>query len=202
MKFLFLILLPTLSFAKSFVPPSFSANFEESLISAATGKEKKSFGKIDYKYPSHIRFEITSPDPSTFVSNPERSWYYKPPFIAGEEGQVTIQKSSKLPLTRFLDSIKDGIAGSKLFTAKYEGKSLILTFVKTVQKDMMLKSVTLMSTKEAKTVEKMGEFERMDLVYVDGRKVSLKFIDLKENTPFTPDHFKFTVPAKTKTTQN
>jgi outer membrane lipoprotein-sorting protein len=37
----------------------------------ATGKEKKSFGKIDYKFPGHIRFEIISPNPSTFVSSKE-----------------------------------------------------------------------------------------------------------------------------------
>ena len=93
MKILFLFLLASsASFAKSFVPGSFSANFEESILSMATGKEKKSFGKIDYKFPGNIRFEITSPNASTFVSNPQKSWYYVPPFVEGEQGQVTIQK--------------------------------------------------------------------------------------------------------------
>jgi outer membrane lipoprotein-sorting protein len=199
MKFLFFFLLcSTLSFAKSFVPGSFSANFEESIISMATGKEKKSFGKIDYKFPGHIRFEITSPNPSTFVSNPQKSWYFVPPFIDGEQGQVTIQKSQKLPLTKFLDSIRNGIEGSKLFTYKYSGKDLTLTFVKTVQKELTLKEVTFHAMKEAKSVQKMSEFEKMTLIYADGRKVNLKFLELKEETTFPAKHFEFTPPPKTK----
>ena len=199
MKILFLLLLASsASFAKSFVPGSFSANFEESILSMATGKEKKSFGKIDYKFPGNIRFEITSPNASTFVSNPQKSWYYVPPFVEGEQGQVTIQKSTKLPLTKFLDSIRNGLEGSKLFTYKYNGKDLVLTFVKTVQKELTLKEVTFHAIKEAKLVEKMSEFEKMTLVYADGRKVNLKFLELKEETSFPAKHFEFTPPAKTK----
>jgi outer membrane lipoprotein-sorting protein len=199
MQILFLFLLASsASFAKSFVPGSFSANFEESILSMATGKEKKSFGKIDYKFPGNIRFEITSPNASTFVSNPQKSWYYVPPFVEGEQGQVTIQKSTKLPLTKFLDSIRNGLDGSKLFTYKYNGKDLVLTFVKTVQKELTLKEVTFHAIKEAKLVEKMSEFEKMTLVYADGRKVNLKFLELKEETSFPAKHFEFTPPAKTK----
>jgi len=196
--FILSFLLTSTCLAKSFVPASFSANFEESIVSMASGKEKKSFGKIDYKFPGHIRFEITSPNASTFISNPERSWYYVPPFVEGEQGQVTIQSSSKLPLTKFLDSIKGGLEGSKLFTFKYAGKDLILTFVKTVQKELTLKEVIFHSDKEAKNVQKMNEFEKMTLIYSDGRKVNLKFIDLKEDVSFPVKHFEFTPPAKTK----
>jgi outer membrane lipoprotein-sorting protein len=196
--FILTFLLTSACFAKSFVPGSFTANFEESIISMANGKEKKSFGKIDYKFPGHIRFEIISPNPSTFVSNPQRSWYYVPPFVDGEQGQVTIQKSSKLPLTKFLDSIKNGIEGSKLFTFKYKGKDLILSFVKTVQKELTLKEVIFHSGKEAKDVQKMNEFEKMTLIYADGRKVNLKFLELKEEVSLPAKHFEFTPPAKTK----
>ena len=205
MKIILLFTLLTLSFsglAKNFMPNSFSANFEESFVSVATGKEKKSFGKIDYKFPGHIRFEKTDPDKSSFVSNPEKSWYYVPPFVSGEQGQVTIQKSSNLPLTKFLDSIKSGVEGSKLFTHKYEGKDLVLTFVPTIQKEMTLKEVTLHANKDAKTVVTLKDFEKLTLVYADGRKVNLKFIDLKENVSFPTGHFTFSVPAKTKITNN
>lgn len=199
MKYLFLLVLyPTLTFAKGFVPTSFSANFEESIISMATGKEKKSFGKIDYMFPGHIRFEITSPNASSFVSNPKKSWYYVPPFVEGEQGQVTIQKSNKLPLTKFLDSIRNGLEGSKLFTYKYSGNDLVLTFVKTVQKELTLKEVTFHASKDAKSVQKMSEFEKLTLIYADGRKVNLKFQDFKEEPSFPVKHFEFTPPEKTK----
>ncbi len=168
----------------------------------ASGKEKKSFGKIDYKYPGNIKFDKTSPEPSTFVSNPQKSWYYNPPFIPGEEGQVTIQKSNKLPLTKFLDSIKDGMEGSKLFTSSYKAQDLILSFGPQMQKDTSLKSVTLHSAKDAKLVEHMKEFENLTLEYTDGRKVNLKFIEMKEDVSFSANYFIFTVPEKTKVTTN
>lgn len=111
---------------------------------------------------------------------------------------MTIQNSSKLPLTKFLDSIKNGLEGSKLFTFKYEGKNLTLTFVKTVQKELTLKEVTFHADKDAKSVQKMSEFEKMTLIYADGRKVNLKFLELKEDASFSAKHFEFTPPAKTK----
>ncbi|HXH30907.1 MAG TPA: outer membrane lipoprotein carrier protein LolA [Bacteriovoracaceae bacterium] len=192
----------SLGLAKGFVPTSFSANFEESFVSVATGKEKKTSGKIDYKYPGNIRYEKTSPDPSTFISNPEKSWYYVPPFVSGEEGQVTVQKSNKLPITKFLDSLMTGLEDSKIFKPTYKGHDLILAFEKSLQKEMTLKEVHLHATKDAKSVQKLSEFEKLTLVYTDGRKVNLKFIDLKEGVNFPAGHFNFTVPAKTKVSTN
>ncbi len=202
MKYLLLLLLPTSLFAKNFVPASFSANFEESFKSLATGKEKKSFGKIDYKYPGQIKYEKTSPDISSFISNGKMSWYYVPPFVPTEQGQVTVQNSSKLPLTKFLDSIKGGIEGSKLFTSKYAGKDLTLTFKKDVQKEMTMKEVILHSSKEAKSVSKLSEFDSMTLVSEDGKKVDLKFVEFKEEVSFPPGNFEFKVPPKTKVINN
>lgn len=199
MKMLIIVLfLPLLVWSKDFVPSSFSAHYEESLISVKDGKEKKSFGKIDYKFPGHIRYEVTSPDPSIFISNPQKSWYYTPPFIEGEEGQVSIQKSNKLPLTKFLDSMKGGIDKSKLFQAKYQGKELVLIFDRTIQKEMTLKQVIFISSKDSKTVKSLSEFEKMTLIYTDGRKVNLKFIDLKANVSYDNKHFTFEIPPKTK----
>jgi outer membrane lipoprotein-sorting protein len=202
MKFLILLLFPCLAMAKSFVPASFSANFEESFKSLATGKEKKSYGKIDYKYPGQIRYEKSSPDISSFVSNGKRSWYYVPAFVATEPGQVTIQNSSKLPLTKFLDSIKDGIEGSKLFSYKYEAKALTLTFNKDMQKEMTFKEVILHTSKDAKTVTSLADFESMSLVSEDGKKVELKFLEFKEDVSFPTGHFDFKIPPKTKVVNN
>jgi outer membrane lipoprotein-sorting protein len=63
---------------------------------------------------------------------------------------------------------------------------------------MTLKEVTLHGTKDAKTIKKLSEFEKMTLLYVDGRKVIIQFIELKENVNFSPKHFEFTPPPKTK----
>ena len=111
---------------------------------------------------------------------------------------MTIQKSTKLPLTKFLDSIKNGIQDSKLFTSKYEKNDLVLLFVKTVQKELTLKEVIFHANKDAKLVQKMSEFEKLTLIYTDGRKVNLRFLELKEDPVFIPKHFEFTPPPKTK----
>jgi outer membrane lipoprotein-sorting protein len=199
MKFLIILLLCcSYSWSKNFIPQSFSANFEESIVSMATGKVKKSYGKIEYKFPGHVRFEITSPTPSLFVSNPQMSWYYLPPFVEGEEGQVTIQKTSKLPLTKFFDSLKNGLEGSKLFTYELLKKSLNLKFKKEVQKEMTLKEVIFHSNSDPKNITKMNDFEKITLIYVDGRKVDLKFTGFKEDVSLPLTLFEFTPPAKTK----
>ena len=196
------LLIPSFSFAKSLVPAAFSTNFEESIVSMATGKEKKSYGKIDYKFPGHIRYEVTSPEPSTFVTNPQKSWYYRPPFVEGEQGEVRVQKASNLPLSKFLDSMKDGIEKSKQFTPKYQGNDLVLTFNTGAQKEFNLKEVILHGSKDAKTIEKFKEFVKLTLVYNDGRRVVLNFIDFKDDAGFGPNHFIFNVPPKTKVTNN
>lgn len=203
MKLLLLLaLLPLHTFAKSFVPNSFSANYEESVISLVTGKEKKSFGKIDYKFPGNLRFEVTSPVPTLFVVNPKKSWLYQPSHVKGEKDQVTVQKSSNLPLIKFLDSVKNGIEGSKLFTTKYEKNDLILTFVKTIQKEMGFIEVILHADKNAKEVKELSGFEKISLKHINGSKTNIKLIDLKENVSFPPGNFEFTPSANTKVITN
>lgn len=200
--FLFLALLPAISFAKSFVPNSFSANYEETVVSLVTGKEKKSFGKIDYKFPGNLRFEVTSPVPTLFVVNPKKSWLYQPSHVKGEKDQVTIQKSSNLPLIKFLDSVKNGIEDSKLFTTKYGKNDLTLTFVKTIQKEMGFTEVVLHTEKDAKEVKELSGFNKITLKHINGSKTSIKLIDLKENVSFPPGNFTFKPSSNTKVISN
>jgi outer membrane lipoprotein-sorting protein len=168
----------------------------------ATGREKKSYGKIDYKYPGHIRLEITSPEPKTFVVNSQKSWLYQPAFIASEEGQVTIQKSSNLPLTKLLDSFQKGLENSTFYTHKYVGNDLILSFKPEHQKAFTLKEVILHGNKPAKEIQKFQDFEKLSLVYADGQKVNLRFLELKENVSFAKNHFEFVIPKNTKVLNN
>lgn len=203
MKLIALSLFFTLALeARTLVPRSFSTNFEESIISVATGKEKKSYGKIDYKFPGQIRYQVTSPEESasTFVTNNKTSWYYRPPFVKGEEGEVTIQKATNLPLTKFLDSMQSGLDKSKQFTPKYQGNDLVLVFSKEAQKETNLKEVILTSAKPAVSTEKLKDFQKMTLVYTDGRKVNLKFVDFHEDPNLSAGHFEFKIPEKTRIT--
>lgn len=198
---LFICLLPFSSFAGKFVPSSFTANYEESLVSV-TGKTKKSFGKIDYKFPGHLRFEVTSPTPSLFVVNPQKTWLYQPAFVKGEMDQVTVQKSSNLPLIKFLDSVKDGVENSKLFKSAFVNNDLILTFDKTIQKEMGFVEVILHANKDSKEVKDLKGFENITLKHLNKNKTNIKLIDLKEEVSFPVGNFEFTPSANTKIITN
>ena len=189
------------AYSKNFVPASFSSKYEESLTSA-TGKIKKSHGKIDYKFPGHLRFEVLDPVKSLFVVNPKKAWFYQPAFMKGEKDQVTIQKSANLPLVKFLDSVKDGIENSKLFKTRYEKNDLILTFVKTIQKEMGIEEVTLRASKSAKEINDISGFETITLKHVNKNKTNIRLIDLKENVKFPSGHFIFKPSANTKVIKN
>jgi outer membrane lipoprotein-sorting protein len=200
--FLLLIcFLPFSSLAGKFVPSSFTANYEESLVSV-TGKTKKSFGKIDYKFPGHLRFEVTSPTPSLFVVNPQKTWLYQPAFVKGEMDQVTVQKSSNLPLIKFLDSVKDGVENSKLFKSAFVNNDLILTFDKTIQKEMGFVEVILHANKDSKEVKDLKGFENITLKHLNKNKTNIKLIDLKEEVSFPVGNFEFTPSANTKIITN
>jgi outer membrane lipoprotein-sorting protein len=196
-----LLLIPSVTIAKAFVPSSFSANYEENLVSI-TGKVKKSFGKIDYQFPGHLRFEVTSPVSSLFVVNPKKTWFYQPAFVKGEKDQVTIQKSSNLPLVKFLDSVKNGLENSKLFTSQYVGNDLILTFNKSSQKEMGFIEVILHGSKDAKEVKELKGFENITLKHLNKNKTNIKLIDLKENITFPEGNFEFIPSANTKVLMN
>lgn len=182
----------------NFLPASFSAEYEESVISSATGKEKKSFGRIDYKYPRHIWFEVVSPDPKTFVSNPTTSWDYSPPFIETEQAQVKILKSNDLPIGKFLDSLKNGAKSNSSYSAKTEGDKLILTFTPKLQKELQMNRAILIAAGDASKVTSLSDFKELQIEYKNKNKTKMKFLSFKPNVNFSADHFVFKIPANTK----
>jgi outer membrane lipoprotein-sorting protein len=198
----FIIFAISQSHSKSFVPSSFSANFEEIIYKPAIKKEVKSFGKIDYKFKGNIRYEVISPEPLLFVTNSQKSWVYQPPFVPTEHGNVTIQKSSNLPIIKILDSLNNGLEGSKLFATSYSGKDLLLTFSPEMQKESSVKTLTLHTTKDAKSIQSLKEFDSLTLQHTDGKIVKMKLLEMKEDLKFDAKHFVFSVPEKTKVTTN
>lgn len=200
--FLLALLISLSAVADDFLPPSFSADFEQSFKGVASGKEKKSFGKIDYKYPRHIRFEVVSPEPSTFVANPKTSWYYSPPFVETEEGQVVIQKSEDLVLTKFLDSLKNGAKTNSAYTVAFKNSQLVITFSPALRTDMKLDQAILTTKSgDAAKATKLGDFRELDLVSSNGRPVKFTFLEFRPGIAFAEKHFEFRVPPKTKVTR-
>lgn len=184
-----------------FLPQSFSANFEQEYISILKGNTKKGKGSIDYKYPSNIRFETTTPSQIIFVSNGTKSWYYRAPFIEGEEGEVTESKAqdSSSVYIKFFDSLKNGLLANSLYDVKNAGDGMhVLKFKTKTAKEFGIKEATL--TFNSAKDKDFSELKKIDLLFPDGKKSTLRFVNLKVNPGLDAQKFNFVAPPKTRKT--
>ena len=64
-----------------------------------------------------IRFESSTPSTVIFTSNGEKAWYYRAPFIEGEQGEVTetSAKNGNMSYIKFFDSLKNGLVTNKYY---------------------------------------------------------------------------------------
>lgn len=190
------LLLSNNTLASAFIPDSFSASFEQVYKSALTGKEKRSKGTMDYKYPGNIRLETSSPESIIYVSNENKTWYYTPAFIESEPGQVTIQDSTKNELTKFLDILRKGLLTNKLYNVSKDKKSnYFLSFSKNIVKDLGIQKAKLVF-KNGKAIFKNLKLVEMTLSNNKMKKLELSKID--EGPKFKNSHFIFKVPKNTK----
>jgi outer membrane lipoprotein-sorting protein len=184
-----------------FLPQSFSAKFEQEYISILKGTTKKGQGLIDYKYPSNIRFETSTPSQVIFVSNGVKSWYYRAPFIEGEEGEVTESKTQEgnTVYIKFFDSLKNGLSSNSLYDVKNAGDGMhVIMFKSKTSKEFGIKEAVL-TFNSAKNKD-FSELKKIDILFPDGKKSTLRFIDLKINPAFDIHKFNFVAPPKTKKT--
>ena len=199
---LFFLSFLSLSIAKAeFLPQSFSAKFEQEYISILKGNMKKGQGLIDYKYPSNIRFETSTPSQVLFVSNGVKSWYYRAPFIEGEEGEVTESKASEANSVyiKFFDSLKNGLNANALYDVKNAGDGMhVISFKARATKEFGIKEAVL-TFNPAKDKE-FSALKKIDILFPDGKKSTLRFVDLKINPGFDGQKFNFVAPPKTRKT--
>jgi outer membrane lipoprotein-sorting protein len=185
--------------AKSnFLPETFSAKFEQVYISTLTKKEKKSFGALDYKFPGNIRFEVEKPNNILFVSNNKTNWIYRPPFVEGEPGELTIKKSEEIGLSGLLDTLNQGLEDNPQFKIdKKENRVKMIFNPKTSEK---------IGLKEGLLIFKKGNMvgfdaiEEIEITYPDEKKVSFKLSQINPKVTFTGEHFNFTPPKNTNIT--
>jgi outer membrane lipoprotein-sorting protein len=201
MRIFIILSLTSLPLWAQFLPDSFKANYEERYLSATQNKEKKSNGVIHYQHPRKLRFEVIKPDPALFISNPQNSWYYTPPFIEGEEGQVVIQEPNKLILIKLLDVLRQGLVDNKFYKVKKENISATLFFNSPYEKEFKMDKVILHSFKKMAEVTNIKDLSELDLFYQNGQKVTLGFSQFESPVTFAADHFVFKVPPKTKVTK-
>lgn len=192
---LILTVISTPVFAE-FLPAAFSSKFEQEYISTLKGKAKKGQGSIEYKYPGQIRFETTTPSTVTYVSNGVKAWYYRAPFIEGEQGEVTESSAKEGSTTyiKFFDSLKNGLVSNDYYDVK-QGEPATLTFKPNASKELGIKQSKLHF--KAKS-QKFEDIAMIELTFADNKTSKLKFVDLRVNPEMPAGRFNFTPPANTK----
>lgn len=176
-----------------FLPSAFSSKFEQEYVSTLKGKVKKGHGTIDYKYPGQIRFETTTPSPVIFTSNGTKAWYYRAPFIEGEQGEVTemAAKDGATVYIKFFDSLKKGLSSNDF----YDVKDTTLTFKPKAKADLGIITAKLSFKNNS---QKFENLEVIELTTTDGKNTKIKFVDLNTNPALGADKFNFVIPPNTK----
>ena len=199
MKILLLILMVILSTQVNaeFLPKSFSAQFDQEYISTLKGKVKKGNGTIDYQFPGNIRFKTTLPSEVLFVSNGIKTWYYRAPFIDGEEGEVTetSAKDGTSVFTKFFDSLKNGLTSNSMYNISKNNLEYKVQFVEKAEKEIGIKEAIIIFQNSALD---FSNIQSIELVFPDNKKSTIKLHDIKINPHFEPKFFQFIAPVKTK----
>lgn len=180
-----------------FLPLAFTSKFEQEYVSTLKGKTKKGQGSIEYKYPGHIRFETNTPSTVIFVSNGVSAWYYRAPFIEGEQGEVT-ETSAKEGSTiyiKFFDSLNKGLVSNDNYDVQ-KGEPTKIIFKPKAAKELGIKESHLFF--KSKDAQKFDNLQSIDLIFSDGKTSKLKFVDMKTNHNPEASRFNFVAPANTK----
>jgi len=182
---------------KDFIPDTFKAYFKQSYKSSLSGKEKTTKGNLEYYYPGRVRFEITYPDKTIFVSNPTTTWYYNAPFVEGEPGEVLIKKTGKMVISKFFDILKTGLKNNDYYKVKNQSNLYEISFSKDVIVEIGIKKSILSFKKNKKTL-RFEDVRYIDLHYTDKRTVRMTFSKIEQSVTFGKGRFVFKVPENTK----
>ena len=179
----------------SFLPKSFSANFEQSFKSAISGKKKSSTGEISYLYPGNLKLEVNKPDREIFVSNSKKTYIYTPPWIEGEQGQVQIRITQSFGPARFFDILKNGLVNNKFYNVTKDKKISVIHFKKEIIEKLKFREARLQFHSVKRSFDAISTIK---LIYKDGKSVDITLSKLNTKISLPQSHFHFKVPANTK----
>ncbi len=179
--------------AMAFVPKSFKADFSNTYTSQVSGKEKTSVGNLSFMAPKSIRFEITKPDQILFISNDKKSWYYNPPAIPGEPGELKVGKPDPYQLLEFFKALENGLASGKNFDAKNETGKSLLKFKKHFSDKFKMAEAELAFTGPST----FTNITDLKIIYTDGKKIQIKFSQIATDVSLQQKDFQFEPPENT-----
>lgn len=182
--------------AQDFLPKSFRAQFTQEFKRSLHGKKKENNGILDYKSPGNFRFELKGKTNMIVVSNPLKTWHYKPPFIKGERGELKTSATKKNTFVSFFDMIKHGLKTNKDYTVKEIEGGVTLVFNEDRVKEIGIKEGNLYFVKDRP--RSFENLESFSLVYKTGKQAKFVFSKIMINKTFTTKHFEFHAPPGTR----
>jgi outer membrane lipoprotein-sorting protein len=182
--------------SKVFLPKSFRAKFTQQFKRSLHGKTKENNGVLDYRSPGNFRFELKGKTNMIVVSNPLKTWHYKPPFIKGQRGELKISATKKSTFVSFFDMISSGLKSNKDYKVSEVDGGVKLVFAEEKVKEIGIREGFLYFQKGKKRVfENLTSFS---LVYKNGKNAKFIFSKIEINKIFTTKHFEFHAPPGTR----
>ncbi len=187
-----------ISHSAQFLPSAFQVKFEQSYQSV-TGATKKSEGLLDYQFPGKIRIKEFKNN-TIYISNGKKTWYYTPPIIETEKGSVQVS-STKPVMSKLFDTLQRGLKTNEVFQVKnLTPDQTQLEFNQSASKEFNLTKVSIHW--KGATIRTLEKVRSLDLNYLDGKKVTLSFTEIKKEMKYSQKHFEFNIPKNTQIIQN
>jgi outer membrane lipoprotein-sorting protein len=177
------------SYGSAFLPLKFTAKFTQEYKSVVTGKIKKGNGHFDYQFPGMLRFEMSHPTPLVFITRANQNWYYRPPYIEGERGEVKKDVPGGQTISRFFDALSEGLENNNFYNVKRLGqKKVEINFTKNSAQELGIRNASLVF---AGKKHMFTNLKQIDLNYLDGKENKIKFNKITLVDEFSRLNFTF-----------
>ncbi len=165
------------------------ASFVQETTSATFKDTQKSEGIVYFKKPGMMRWEYSNPNKDVIVNNGETIWVYQP-----DLGQVMVNKfdrESSLLSKHFLSGMGNVKNDFDVKNGEETPFTYTLILIPKIPQPNIRK-VHLAIDKKTSMINKTVSFDQF------GNAASVRFIDVKTNTPLPKSIFNFEIPQGVK----
>jgi len=183
-----LSVLLSLNVYSGFVPKSFQANFKKTVVGLI--RASVSTGTLSYKYPGNIKFKTKS---TLIVSNGRKIWYYRPPMIETEKGNLEISSSGRIKAAGMFDALN--AKNSSEFKKEQKGDHLLFTLNQKAIDKYGIKKIEFIDA--SKKFQTLSDCQKMIIYTVNDKIETYELSLFKKNVKFSKKDFQFIPPINT-----
>lgn len=182
---------PLLEIEKKYVgAKTLEAEFTQVSHVQMTGAKKESSGMIMLTHPNKFRWETLKPDKNLLVTDGKKFWFYTPPFVEGERGQVIEKKTAE---------VQSEMANLLLSGAFSKVKDVTIEQISETKYKLHPKLGVAGTVKvaEIEINPKKSLIENVRLEHDGGNKVEIKLAKIKLGEKMDEGFFRFVTPPGT-----